>query len=84
MIEQLLQAELDRDRAIVISQKCVLVPYDVYEGLKGFRTRAEDKLSQLEQEDRDAPKHLEGSFFARDAERGTAIKTLRWLLGKGI
>jgi hypothetical protein len=81
MIEQLLQAELDADRAIVISQKCVLVPYDTYSNLKSFRTRAEAKLTQLEAEAEGA---TPPDFGVRDAERDAMIKTLRWLLGRGI
>jgi len=74
--------KLDRDRAIHIRQDCVLLPLDQYEGLKSLRTRGEDKLAQLEAED--AAEDHDGVFHARVAERDAIIKTLRWLLGRGI
>lgn len=82
MIELDTHISLDREKAVHIRQDCVLLPTYQYENLKSLGIRAEEKLAQLEKED--AEEDHDGVFHARVAERDAIIKTLRWLLGKGI
>jgi hypothetical protein len=74
--------ELEKDRAVHIRQDSVLLPLDQYDALRAFKARAEEKLAQLEKED--AEEDYDGVYHARHGERDAMIKTLRWLLGRGI
>jgi hypothetical protein len=74
--------ELEKDRAVHIRQDSVLLPLDQYDSLRALRTRAEEKLAQLEAEK--AGREPDGSFHVRDAELNQSIKVLNWLLGRGI
>ena len=69
------------DTVIIIDDKCVIIPYRVYEAMKAFHMRAEDKLAQLEKEASEAGP---GCSPDRGAECKAMIETLRWLLSKGF